>query len=270
MSNHGYTLSQTKSSAQLYIYPYKSGSQSAHALAEALSCPVIKHTNSKFRGAPTKTVINWGASKLPEHIIHSRVINCTSKVKQAGNKLRFFESQTVGTRPVEGTSVIFPRLVTWTANKDTALKWKTVVARTVLTGHSGQGIWIGPPDDTLPEAPLYTKYVPKDSEWRVHIAFGEVIDVQRKIRNPDREPTDWKVRSHQNGFIYVRESGKPPSDVLDQAVLCYNCSGLDFGAVDVIWSKKLEQAFVLELNCAPGITGHTVEVYRNAFLNHLT
>lgn len=261
-----------------FVYGYKPGSQSARALASSLAAPLIRHTGSTFRGSQAKTVINWGSSKLPEQVLNCNVLNKQAVVKCAGNKLRFFEHQTIGTSPGTPTSVtsdLFPRLVMWTSNKDNALRWLTegctIVTRTVLTGHSGSGIIIVEPGSELPDAPLYTKYVKKDSEWRVHVmktgsnSEGSVIDIQRKIRNPDQEPTNWQVRSHANGFIFVRNEINPPPDVVEQALRAFNRSGLDFGAVDVIFNRHQDRAYVLEINTAPGLQGQTVESYVNGF-----
>ena len=178
-----------------------------------------------------------------------------------------------------------PRTPKWTDSRQEALEWlrqpngsdsfrcKKVVSRTILNGHSGAGIVITDREnrDSLPEAPLYVEYVPKDSEYRVHIFNGEVIDVQRKVRDPDREVTDWKVRSHGNGFIYIRTSPDGRSykdlvqgDVISQSVRAMACSGLQFAAVDIIWNSERRKAYVLECNTAPGLQGETVNIYANA------
>jgi glutathione synthase/RimK-type ligase-like ATP-grasp enzyme len=166
-----------------------------------------------------------------------------------------------------------PRLVPWTNSQYEALKWsdegKVIVCRTVLTGHSGHGIIIASTPVELVKASLYTQYVPKSHEFRVHIIRGDIIDVQRKIRDPNKEPTDWKVRSHDNGFIYVRGGFVVPEDVKRQSLSAFMASGLDFGAVDVIWSEKQQKAYVLEINTAPGLENTTVESYANGFKRQL-
>ena len=102
---------------QLYVYPYKMGSHSAANLARALGRPQIRHSKSKFVGAKSKMVINWGASELPAEVLRCTVLNKVEAVRRAGNKLRFFEHQSS-----------FPeadraRLVPWTADKKQAQKW---------------------------------------------------------------------------------------------------------------------------------------------------
>lgn len=243
----------------LYIYPYRMGSKSATALARALDIAQIRHARSKFRGASNKVVINWGSGDLPVQARLCRVLNKVSAVSVARDKLQFFRSQSRGKA----------RMVPWTDSVAEAEQWLkkdyTVVARKSLTSHSGHGIIIVKPGEKLPPAPLYTRYISKDEEYRIHIVGGQVTDVQRKIRDPDREPKDWKVRSHDNGFIFVRGGVNPSGDVRAQALAAYMASGLDFGAFDIIWNKKQGQAYVLEANTAPGLEGHSVGLYASAF-----
>jgi hypothetical protein len=153
---------------------------------------------------------------------------------------------------------------------DEAREWlndnRTVVARQVLTGYGGAGIVVVPPGQELPPAPLYTKYVSKMSEFRVHCVGDEIIDVQRKAARRDVPPDriNWQVRNHGNGFIYVRGDVKAPRDVLDQALAAFRHTRLDFGAVDVLWNQKGQKAYVLEINTAPGLEGQTLTNYSNA------
>lgn len=250
-----------------YVYPWKQGSRSAKVLSEALDGRVIKLQNSKYRHKNFKRVINWGSSSCPYPCL-----NPPEAVSVVSNKLSAFS--------LWSDSEDGPRVPGWTPNKDEAKRWitdglcKRVVARTILTGHSGSGIVIVDKDslNDLPDAPLYVEYIPKDREYRVHVFNGEVIDVQRKIRDPDREPTNWQVRNHVNGFIFTRGSSDGSLyrdtvslDIKEQAIRAVSSAGLDFGAVDIAVNKE-GTAFVLEVNSSPGIEGQTVEVYRDAIL----
>ena len=44
---------------------------------------------------------------------------------------------------------------------------------------------------------------------------------------------------------------------------------VDFGAVDVVWNQQNGQAYVLEINTAPGLAGQTITSYANAFRRFL-
>lgn len=136
--------------------------------------------------------------------------------------------------------------------------------RAILSGHSGQGISIHEDADTLTEAPLYTRYINKTDEYRVHVFKGVVIDVQRKARDtsvPD-DAVNWQVRNHDNGFIFMRDGVTPstvPEAVIQNSLAVFNATGLDFGAVDVIWNSTHDKAYVLEVNSSPGMSGTTLD-----------
>lgn len=253
----------------IYLYPYKTGSAGAKALAQALGVKRIKREKSKFRGRPDKTVINWGNGALPDQVMACNVLNKPEAVNKAGNKLLAFKAikewNDVG--EVEENNVNIPE---FTEDVEQAAEWladSLVVARTVLRGHSGAGIELCDEGTGLVEAPLYVKYVKKTQEYRVHVLQGNIIDQQRKARNRDvaDEDVNWKVRNHDNGFIFMREGVDLPEAALDQATLAINALGLDFGAVDLIYNEKQDKYYVLEVNTAPGLTGTTLDNYKEAF-----
>ncbi len=243
-----------------YIYPYKTGSRSAKALAAASHSRRIKREGSKFIGTPKKMVVNWGSSTMPHSVKKGgNVLNKPTRVKVAGNKLAAFEAME------EGVSI-----PAFTDDQETAMFWArrghVVVCREKLTGYGGDGIVIAcNPDEVVP-APLYTMYVKKKSEWRVHIFRDEIIMLQRKARRldvPDNE-VNWKVRNHANGFIFEHMEVNPPVQVVDEATKAVAALGLDFGAVDVVYNERDKAAYVLEVNCAPGLEGTTLDRYAEA------
>lgn len=201
-------------------------------------------------------IINWGCGS-PDHIFVADYLNYPTSVRLAANKLQTFQA-------FEAHNI---SCVPWTTGKALPQEWlsneKTVVVRNKLTGHSGDGIVIIESGEELPDAPLYTKYIFKTHEYRVHVVGSNVIDVQRKIRDPEREPTDWKVRSHANGFIFARNNVVIPDNIRELAVGACGALGLDFGAVDIITDKS-GLAYVLEINTAPGLEGQTVDNYATA------
>lgn len=248
-----------------FIYSWNPHSEGATALGNELKAKKIKHEGSKFKGSLKKTVINWGSSSLPEEALKCRVINHPSKVALCSNKLHFFEA-------LAGKGVSLPD---WTTDYDTAIRWvtegNTVCARTVLNGHSGNGLVLMDKDNpkSFVKAPLYTKYVPKKEEYRVHVVRGEVVDVQKKaLRNGWIEEhganVNYKVRNLANGFVYIRNEIKPSLIVLREAIAGMNVIGLEFGAADIVYNQKRDTAYLLEINCAPGLEGTTVETYAKA------
>lgn len=76
----------------MIIYPYKPGSESAKELAAAIGCKRIAHKNSKFKPSPNKTILNWGASKMPQELLECKILNHPDAVAIASNKLTFFQT----------------------------------------------------------------------------------------------------------------------------------------------------------------------------------
>lgn len=262
------------------ILPYKQGSRSAKALADRLGGKVLRLQGSTFVPRSTDVIINWGNVQnhpaLARPVLNqylSRVFNDPGDMRNASNKKLFFERM-----KEDGYEEIIPRF--WTNRTDIPQDAYPVVCRTVLAGHSGAGIVIADSAADVVAAPLYVEYVKKEDEYRVHVGVSSgadgsdvsVISVQRKARKldvPDEE-VNWKVRNLEGGFVYVRQGVNPPASVIDAAKKALVCSGLDFGAVDVIYNRKKERAYVLEINTAPGLEGQTVEDYGNFFQSMAT
>lgn len=242
------------------LFPYKDGSASAKALALELGVKRIKTVGSKYRGSKDNWVINWGATKLPDEVVKSKVLNLFTV--NASNKLNAFKLMG-GANEIEYT-------VPWTTDKRDAEMWikkgDKVVCRTLLSSHSGNGIIIAETLDQLVDCKLYTKYIPKDQEYRVHVMNGEAFFFQRKARKLDvpDDQVNWKIRNLAGGFIYSHKDVVPPQNVIDVAESAIDDLKLDFGAVDVITTKK-GNAYVLEVNTAPGLEGTTLKEYANAF-----
>lgn len=232
----------------IYVYPYKKYSKSARLLARKLGGKLIRLKNSKFKW--NKPVINWGNSNVP-----GKALNLN--VKPALNKLVAF-------RRFKENDIRCPD---WTEDHATAIQWAAdghvVFARTRLMGHSGQGIVVL---NEFPDtnARLYTKYVKKKGEFRLHVIGNSVVDVQEKRKRNGGDHS--LVRSHQNGYVYCREDVTVPEDAPDLAIRAVRALGLDFGAVDVIWNQKKGVSYCLEVNTAPGISETTAHIYARELL----
>lgn len=242
------------------LYSYNPHSRSGRQLSEGLGIRRIRHRRSRYRPKEDDTVINWGATSLPflDNPNAPLVINTPISVSTVSNKLSFFNH--IGENP---------NVPPYTVDLEQARLWcregHAVVCRTVLRGHSGAGIVVALTEDQLVAAPLYTKYLKKKDEYRVHIAEGEIFDIQKKAKILEREDVNWYVRNYHNGFIYRRNDIEPPEEVRTVALDIFQRTSLDFGAVDVIWNNRQHRAYVLEINTAPGITGTTLENYIETF-----
>lgn len=246
------------------IYPYKQGSVSAKTLADKLEGRVLKLVGSKFKPRDRDVVINWGASRVPD-FGPARVLN--RDVTKAQCKLLSFKA-------LSEAGVSIPD---FTEDRGIAEGWEgDIVCRTKLRGHSGDGIVLASNKDEIVDAPLYTKYIKKKDEYRVHVYCrggpddAQPFFVQRKARKLDVENPDWKIRNLAGGFVFVETPlNEVPQDVLDQAENAVIALGLDFGGVDVIWNDKEKKAYVLEINTACGLEDRTADRYSNEIRNLL-
>lgn len=248
-----------------FIMPYKRGSKGAAALAQALGILQVRLEGSRLRGSDRITLINWGSSTFHNNVEFPKckVLNTPEFVGIYSDKLKFFK-------------LTDPELtVPWTEDLDKVKQWamdgKTVFARKILNGHSGVGI-VEMTRENLPDwvkAPLYTLYVPKESEYRIHFFNGKIIDRQKKALSRERavgdDPNVWKVRNLANGFVFARHFGDTPIAVESLMEKFLTTCELDFGAADVIYNKRQDRAYLLEVNTAPGLMGSTVDAYKEAF-----
>jgi glutathione synthase/RimK-type ligase-like ATP-grasp enzyme len=258
------------------VYAYKRGSKGAKVLARTLGIKRINHRSSIFKAysrttGRRKTVINWGASSIPNgEVLDAIIINHPDNVAKAANKLTTL--QVLGDADIP--------IPEWTTCSREAQGWaeegSLVVCREVLNGHSGEGIYLfdykkemeGLIHDNMGKihpCPLYTKYIKKQDEYRVHVAFGEVIDMQQKRKRRDVDNANYQIRNHSNGFIYAREGLELPVRATDIAISAVAALGLDFGAVDLIYNKRNDAYYVLEVNTACGLEGTTLDKYVEVF-----
>lgn len=264
------------------ILPY-GPSESVNALKEGLFSQGINLLKlstrgaSRFRGRSGDVIINWGNSTFDGRDVlgNARVLNNLEAVRRASMKTTAFETMV-------GNQV---SCVPHTTSREEAQEWldngDLVYARTVLQGHSGEGIVVCHrggqlgvfPDsvsvsDELPQARLYTQgFTVQRREFRIHVMNGVVTYVQQKKReggyqeNPNYSNL---VRNYHTGWIYATSNIAPNQAALDNAIRAVASLGLDFGAVDVI--TRGEDAWVLEVNTAPGLQGTNLETYVNNFV----
>jgi hypothetical protein len=257
----------------LKLYPYNGGSESAKELATLLNVVRVKADGNYVPKIGHK-VIGWGAGKNPNWMdIAARrgvsILNKPSAVNIAANKLTALQT-------LKAAGV---RVPDFTTNLAEAQRWlnnySVVVERHELRGNSGDGIRIVTLHDEemenyLQYAPLYTRFIPKTNEFRVHIFKGEVIDYieKKKVLVENRDETFNKyISSINHGWVFSRTSIRDIPEVRAIGLKAVAALGLDFGAVDIVYVDGLP--YVLEVNTAPGLSGLTLVKYANAFRRYM-
>ena len=144
---------------------------------------------------------------------------------------------------------------------------KTIFARQLINATNGRGIVEFQLGDVVPRAPLYTAYIPKKAEYRVHVMGGQVIDVQQKKKRKEFDnDRDTRIRNLHNGYVYCRGDIDLPGMAADLAVRAVMAVGYLYGAVDIVYNEKRDQCYVLEVNSRPGLMGTTLERYAAAIV----
>lgn len=281
--------STTPAAPRLVILPYgpsESVNSLAASLAEAttengISVLRMKREGSRFRGREADLLINWGSRSDAFNTGRgaARVLNTVEAVTNAASKRRAFDMmQAAGVSMVESTR-----------DEATARAWFnegfTVFARDEDSGHSGAGIRVMrnapiahtgagtesvPVSNTFTTSPLYTKGAfigEAHREYRIHVMNGKVTFVQQKKRRAEWETLETYsniIRNYHTGWIYANEQTSPiNSAAVYHAVKAVEALGLDFGAVDVM--TRGEDAKVLEVNTAPGLSGTNLATYTTNF-----
>ena len=239
------------------IYPYKMWSTSARLLSASLSDVGSKRVRERGYYHPTASdlIVNWGNPRMPKWANDDVLILNNPKVVQTTfNKLLSLEK-------MKGTV----RIPKFTTLMEDAIEWirngRGAVARTILSGHGGKGILLVNDEDELPDCTLYTRYVKKSEEYRVHVFNNSVIFLQKKLLRNGSEGNNFQIRNYANGWIFGSKDISVPQDVVEQSLLAIQTLELDFGAVDVGWNDRYQKAFVYEVNTAPALEGTTLQLY---------
>lgn len=257
------------------ILPYRLGSNTAKALADAFGTIRIHHdpTKSKFRGGTKHVVYNYGNASVADwmaDIPSNLLLNHPTCVTIASNKVRAFQALQAAIDSDEYSNLSIPE---WTVSKPVAEGWikdgGVVYCRQLTRASQGRGIVVAHTADQLVNAPLYTKGVASiKREYRAHVFDGEVIDlVAKAAQNGQGEDVNQEIKSHDNGWIFVRDAVAIPDaakeKLVNTAIETVEALGLDVAAVDIIRDDS-NNLFVLEVNTAPGMEGTTLNKYVTA------
>ncbi len=259
----------------LKLLPYKMGSESGKDLAELLEVLRVR-PDGEYIPRIGQTIINWGSSGTPlwsakAQARNVKMLNKPAAVGVASNKLSTLQALSRAGVPVPIFTTSFSIAQDWVR------AGATVVERHELSGNSGDGIRIVSSvagedyiETELEYAPLYTKFIPKSAEFRVHVFNGQVIDyIQKKKVAQERRTTTFNahVSSVNLGWVFTRTGVMDSPEVRATAIKAVAALGLDFGAVDIVYCEG--RPFVLEINTAPGLTGTTLIKYTNAFRRYM-
>lgn len=240
---------------KFFVYPYTQHSHGAMALKEELDGLLVKLHNSNYTHKPENILINWGNGNCP----YPTAYNPASAINKVIDKVQFFKT-------LEGTGLIPPVAFT-TADAKANLSFP-IVCRTLTSESDGAGIVIADKPTELVPAPLYTQYVDKTSEYRIHMGRnqqGEIIVIcrQKKYLSDDFKGDKRIWTGKETKLSYIETALAPVIAVARAAFEKF--PELTFGAFDIVYNNSTESAYVLEINSAPMMNSDTVKAYADFF-----
>lgn len=234
-------------------------SDGARALRDALRKEgySAKVTTGDLAGRTTPSlIINWACRNPINTIPGDVLINSPASIgvgqdkKKTFNKLREEQFDNI------------PDF--WTHPPSEEQRGKDIIVeRHTTTGEGGAGIKLKRPGEALTDnIPLYTRYIRKEIELRVHVVKGEAVAVQQKRKKEGavQDADQQLLRNYDNGWIFAVNdiSADAANAAKPVAVEALKLLGMDFGAVDMVIRKKDGKPYLLEVNTKPGIESETV------------
>ena len=240
---------------KFFVYPYTQHSAGSIMLAEELDGKRVKLTNSIYSHKPENVLINWGNGNCP----YSMALNPASAILNVIDKVKFFKT-------LQGTGLI-PTVAFSQAEAKANLSYP-IVCRTLAEGSDGEGIVIAEKPEEVVPAKLYTSYVDKTSEYRIHMGRnqqGEVVVICRQKKYlSDAFTGDKRIWTGSETKMAYIETALAPVIAVAKATFA-KFPELTFGAFDIVYNNSTETAYVLEINSAPMMNADTTKAYADFF-----
>lgn len=235
-----------------------------------------------------RVVLNLGVGTAPVEFRQRELIysNTPTAVRNCSDKIATFAALRNSSVP-HLTYAVGYNVAEANAVDNTPRQWLEadgkIVARMTTTGHSGAGIQIvrqqrGQPAPPIPEAPLYTRYFRKNAEYRVHVAFGNVILIQQKRKRDgaQQEGEQALIRTHANGWVFTVNDlscdvRNYRTELAALALSAANAVGAGHCAVDVLVRHgDMNNMVVCEINSCPALEANTtLNAYTQAFATYI-
>ena len=146
------------------------------------------------------------------------------------------------------------------------------------TSYADEEQTLFPNDDGFRGATVHRQYIPKSSEYRIHLTTTHgIIYKERKILRAhddkgiavDKSKINWRHRSRVNGFIYnpVTAIPIPVQDLVNDLRKMVTC---DFVVLKILYSKNTNKATLWSVEFTPFLeTRGQIETYSN-YLKEVT
>lgn len=207
----------------MLIYTCKRGSKSAGILGGTLNIPV--KVLERGQQPEDEVFINWGCSWINSTAKH---LNNSEDINFLRNKIAVLEEIKTLAVPHTTQKILAER---WNKEHD-------IVCRHLIKSTNSKGMELIKVGGGVPDAKLYTKYMPGD-EYRAYFINGEMSSLYRKIPLQDFPCNKWKFQIDRRQVFRNLIKGRtlPIADIAP------------FFAADFILGE--DRLHILELNSSP-------------------
>lgn len=235
---------------------------------------VLTSLKPRYKIKDNSIILCYGNSKHPEWYDDAIqrgciIINHPDKIKNSIDKIKSFDL----------FNLHEVNTLEHTTSKEVACAWIEegckVIIRSTTTGKQGQGIIFATNLDELIDAPLYTKFYDKTTEFRVHVLNGKVIDYVQKKKMSSKTleergiTLDLISRNHKKGWVFAHNDIIYDNKVANLGIEATKAVGLDLAGVDIlakVENNKVIDCRVCEINSSPGMSSSTTF---NKYINSL-
>jgi len=222
--------------------------------------------STNLKSGSLKRIAQGLTSRVGYKVIRTRRINPRRTQYNYGNLIdKCNQYIWFGTHNVPSPEYTFQRSVA----QDWINSGNIVFCRTLTRASEGRGIVVAETVDQLVTAPVYTKYMKKKREFRVHIFKDKIVQiVEKRKRSGWDADRDTRIRNTANGYVFCRTVDNIPDGLADLALRASKVTQSDFKGVDIGYNELKNQLFVIEVNSAPGIEGSNVDDYVKTILEY--
>jgi len=290
-----------------YIWYSGATDVTGQALADALDLTGTKSKPKIIRDGDI--IIGWGAKTNESvSIAKATILNHPNKIKDNRNKMSSLITM-YANRDLK--AAIAPFCASGSVNEELGRnnpKIKLPIVGRTNFHQGGKGFWLCLTSQHVDRAiydgaQYFQNYIDIKDEYRLHVAFDEVIYAVKKVENPteagwiaqrkekifdiaeknnvnleeatidyvlgrlvkEAELPDRIVRSNKRGWKFAGvQLRNVPTALQNAAKKAVEVTGLDFGAVDCAVGLD-DNPYIIEINSGPGLQGTAFQKYVEAF-----
>jgi hypothetical protein len=250
----------------MYVLASKNGILTGRRLAKKLGLKF--QTDINRLTSKNEIAIRYGNAQLPLNVSNDTDCNSREAIIKASAKHML-------SKYLEDTDIVSPKYFPYTMGMEIPEEvGKRFLSRNkqhragkdIVVLRRGNRIPLG----TQYLVPLYENII---REYRVHVAFGNVVKVMRKY--PIDEKADPVIKTASFGWQYKRsalERVQCSKAMIETALKAAEVLGLQFCGIDMAWSGKekgLGKWIIWEMNSAPSLNTDSLNLYANLFTENL-